>query len=446
MEDLTVPHDQSAWRALMRRFIALAGGESGARLLGFVAVILMARRLSPLGFGLVVLGTTLVTWFRVGVGFGTEAIGVRDVARDPRRFREIAQPILGLRLAISIAAGGLLAGTVALLPAAAADRQAALLFALVLPVVALNLRFIVLGLDKARAVALGNIASQAVLVAAVVTLVQDRGDLLVVPAAIAVGELLYAAVVLGAVARRFGIIRPKIDLTAWAGLIRSGFPLTVFNLARMVLYSFDVLLIGIVLTRWEVGLYAAAYKPVMFGSGMVALLSIAALAEYSAEGRLGERAALVRRTALTAGAVTTGVALVLSLGAELILTRFFGESYGGAAPAMAILAWTLPLLACTTPYGSVLIAADRQRRLMHNNLTAAAFNIGANFAAVPLFGIEGAAAVTLASLLIVLVLNQRDAVRLGLADPLVRLRPRGRPVPTGQVPQPQPESYPGRTG
>lgn len=439
MDDLNVPNTQPAWRALVRRFAALASGESAARLIGFVAVILMARRLSPTGFGLVVLGTTLVNWFRIVVDSGTEVIGVRDVARNPRRFREIAEPILGLRLALSLAAGGLLAGTAVLLPATATDRQAAVLFAVVLPVVALNLRFMVLGVEKAKAVAVGNVASQAVIVAGVVTLVQSRHDLLLVPAVLAVGELLYAIVVLGAVARRFGLVRPRVNLTAWFGLLRTGFPLTVNSVARTALYSFDVVLIGILLSRWEVGLYGAAYKPVMFGSGLVALLSVSVLAACSVPGAAGERAALVRRTALTAGGVTTLVAVGLSLGADLFLTRFFGQGYGAAAPALAILAWTLPVLACTIPYGSVLIAADRQRRLMRNNLTGAAFNVAANFVAVPLVGIEGAAAVTVASLLIVLVLNQRDAVRLGLAEPFAALRPRG-----GRVPQP--ESYPGRTG
>jgi O-antigen/teichoic acid export membrane protein len=431
------PHRQSVWRRLLKSFSALAAGEGAARLIGFIAVVLLARRLNPVAFGLVVVGTTLVNWFRIVVDSGTEVIGVRDVARDPRRFREIVEPILGLRLALSLAAGGLLAGVAMVLPATATDRQAAVLFAVILPVVALNLRWMVLGVEKAKAVAVGNVASQAVLVAGVFTLVLDRGDVLVVPALLAIGELLYAIIVLGAVVRRFGVLRPRVNLSRWVGLLRSSWPLAANGVARTALYSFDVLLIGIVLSRWEVGLYGAAYKPVMFASGMVALLSVSFLAVCSAPEVLGERGAMVRRTALIAGAAMAPVALVTSLVADPFLTGFFGPDYGAAAPALAILAWTLPVLACTLPYGSVLIAADRQRRLMRNNLTGAGFNVGANLLAVPLVGIEGAAAVTVASLLLVLVLNQRDAVRLGLAEPIL-------PRAAGQVPQPG--SYPGRTG
>jgi O-antigen/teichoic acid export membrane protein len=83
-----------------------------------------------------------------------------------------------------------------------------------------------------------------------------------------------------------------------------------------------------------------------------------------------------------------------------------------------ILSWTIPVLAVTLPYGNALIDGDRQGVLMRNNLVAAAVNVGGNLAAVPLLGIEGAASVTLASLLLVLVLTYSSAVRLGLAQPI----------------------------
>jgi O-antigen/teichoic acid export membrane protein len=83
-----------------------------------------------------------------------------------------------------------------------------------------------------------------------------------------------------------------------------------------------------------------------------------------------------------------------------------------------ILSWTIPVLAVTLPYGNALIDGDRQGVLMRNNLVAAAVNVAGNLAAVPLLGIEGAASVTLASLLLVLVLTYSSAVRLGLAQPI----------------------------
>jgi O-antigen/teichoic acid export membrane protein len=418
MDDPNRQHAVPAWRALLRRFATLAAGEGATRLVGFVAVVVMARRLSPGAFGLVVLGTTLVNWFRIVVDSGTEVIGVRDVARAPQRFRELVEPILGLRLALSAAAVALFVVAASALPGTATDREAAVLFALILPVVAMNLRWIVLGVEKAKAVAVGNVLCQIVILGVVVEFVRGRHDVLMVPLGMAAGELLYAVVVLGAVTRQFGFLRPRIDLGAWTRVLRSGLPLTINGIARTALYSFDVLLIALVLTRFDVGLYGAAYKPVMFGSTFVGLLSVSFLAAYSASSHSAERASLVRRTVLAAGAAGSVSALVLCGVAGTFLTTVFGPDYAGATTALMILSWTIPVLALTLPYGNALIEGDRQGVLMRNNLVGAAVNVAGNLAAVPLFGIQGAAAVTLASLLLVLVLTYSSAVRLGLAQPI----------------------------
>jgi O-antigen/teichoic acid export membrane protein len=417
MAEFDSPHSHPAWRALLRRFGALAAGESGARLLGFAAVIVMARRLSPAGFGVIVFGTTLVTWFRIVVDSGTETMAVRDVAREPWRFRELIEGILGLRLALSAAAVVLFVGAASVLPGTSTDRRAGYLFALILPVVAMNMRWMVLGVEKAKAVAVGNIASQVVMVCGVVYLVRDRHDILWVPLSMAAGELVYALVVLGAVKRGFGLVLPRIDLDAWMRVLRAGLPLTITNVARTALYSFDVLLIALVLTRYDVGLYGAAYKPVMFGATVIGLLSVTFLASY-ASSQGADRAALIRRTVLAGVAMGSLAALVLSAVAGPLMSDVFGKGYAGATTALVILAWTIPIMAATLPYSNALIAADRQRVLMRNNLYAGGANVVANLAAVPLVGIEGAAAVTVASFVMVLVLDYLSALRLGLVEPV----------------------------
>src|SRR5215210_6420896 len=100
----------SSWRALVRCFGALAIGEVLAQLCGFVAIIVMARRLDPHGFGLVTLGTTLVVWFGLIADSGTEVLNIRDISRRPEHFKRLAEPVLGLRLVLSGAAILLLFG------------------------------------------------------------------------------------------------------------------------------------------------------------------------------------------------------------------------------------------------------------------------------------------------------------------------------------------------
>lgn len=382
----------------------------------------MARRLGPGGFGVAVLGTTLVGWFKLVMDAGTETLGVRDTSRTPHRFRELTEPVLGLRLALSLGAAALLTLTAIAVAETPAEREALLLFALVLPMVGLNLRFMVLGVNAERAVALGNVASQALLAAGVVLLLRDSGDLSLVPLLVAASELLYGALILAAVARRCGFVRPRVDLAVWWKTLREGLPLGVGGLAGAARYSVGLVLIAALLPAADTGLYGAAYKPVLFFSTLVALFSVSFLSSYSASGDHGERAELVRRTVLLCVLVTVPTAALLSAGSPVAMKALYGADYGGSAAPLAILAWSLPLLAVALPYGNVLIWADRQAVFMRHNVISTLASVPGYAVTIPLFGLAGAASTLVASLALALALNYRSAVAYGLTQPLRRYR------------------------
>jgi O-antigen/teichoic acid export membrane protein len=168
-------------RSLLTSFGALASGETVARLLGGVAVIVMTRVLTPDGFGLVTLGTALVMGFAMIAGAGTEMLNVSDVSRDPQRLRKIAEPVLALRLVASLAVSAVFViGVLALIPSSSSDRVTLALFAVALPAMALNLRWAVLGIGASRWVGAGNVAGQLLLLVGVLLFVRARHDTYVV--------------------------------------------------------------------------------------------------------------------------------------------------------------------------------------------------------------------------------------------------------------------------
>src|SRR5205085_1888546 len=83
--------------------------------------------------GNVTFALSLVGWFGLVVDSGTELLNVRDIAREPHRFRELAERVLGLRLTISILSAGLFVVAVETLGRSTRVRDAVVLFAVVLP-------------------------------------------------------------------------------------------------------------------------------------------------------------------------------------------------------------------------------------------------------------------------------------------------------------------------
>jgi O-antigen/teichoic acid export membrane protein len=402
---------------VLRSFVALALGEGAGRVFGLFAVVLLARRLGHDNFGLITLGLAVISWLAIVVDSGTEVLTVRDVSRNPARFRELADRVVGLRLAVCGVALVLYVIGVFALSRSAFDRDVLLRFGLVLPAIALNLRWMVLGVRGAKAVAIGNTLARAAILVGVLLFVSGRGDVVRVPYLEAVGELVYGLVIIAIVARRFGFVRPKIDLGAWKSTLRGGVPLIVSGAARTTVITFDVFLIGLVKGPGSLGYFGAAARPAAFVAATIGLFSVSFLSAYSAADQ-AQAAGLARWAGRLLFPLGILVALVLSAGSTGIVPLLYGHGYGPAKTVLSVVAWSIPLSALQMPYATALIAGHRQRVLMRNSVAVAAFTIVADSIAIPLGGIVAAGGIRIASSALGLLLNSRSAVEHGLAPPL----------------------------
>ncbi len=418
---------QSFLSGVLRSFLTLAAGEWTARLIGVAIQVWLARKLTPGPYGLIAFGVALIGWFGLVVDSGTEQLNIREISRHPDRFRELADRVLGLRIALSLVAGVVLAAAAYEFSNSPSSRHVLPRFALVLPALAINLRWMVLGINQARAVAFGNIASRIVFLAAILLLVTDPAHTGRVPILEALSEATYGMVIIFFAAKTYGWVRPKIDLAAWKKTLVEGFPLLVYGACRATILTVDIVMIALILGHTKAGLYGAAIKPTSFFLGAIGLFSVALLAGYSAAPE-SETAALFRRSVLLGSVSMTAVAIALTAAAPLV-TFVFGESYSGAATPWAVLAWTLPLAAISAPYSAVLVAKHRQDLLMHNNIVGTIFYVGANALAITYISISAAAAVRVATYALMLVLNHHVCVKRNLAPPLSAVFSRRIPRP-----------------
>jgi O-antigen/teichoic acid export membrane protein len=187
----------------------------------------------------------------------------------------------------------------------------------------------------------------------------------------------------------------------------------VGSASRGALLSFDLLVIVYAIGPGAAGYYGAAVKPVLFAGTAVGMFSLSLLASYSAAS--GDVALqLYRRAARSAAAVALVAAVCLSIGAGLLVDVVYGDEFEPAAIVLAILALRIPFMALSGVYSSILIAGGGQVQLMQNNIAGAAVNVVGVLTAVKLAGIEGAAAVSVLSAVVILLLNVRSSTRSGL--------------------------------
>ncbi|MBV9134756.1 MAG: flippase [Chloroflexi bacterium] len=196
--------------------------------------------------------------------------------------------------------------------------------------------------------------------------------------------------------------------------LREGWPLFVNQLLQGLFFKIDALLLLPLAGDVAAGTYAAAYK-VSEGAGIIS--SSFTLALFPRLSRQGQDLSGAYRMALR---VLLQIALPLAVGTALlsapIVALVGGREYlPDSATALAILICYLPLSYANGLTQYVLIAAGKQRLLTGAFAAALVFNLFANLLLIPRFSYVGAAWVTVASEVVLLV-PFRMAVRRVTTD------------------------------
>lgn len=160
-----------------------------------------------------------------------------------------------------------------------------------------------------------------------------------------------------------------------------------------------IVILSAIATPHAVGLYAAADRlmvavtllPMMLGSAIYPALTRAAGRSHL------EARALCGRSVLLMLATTLPLAILFTVFARLLVSLLYGPLYLGAAPALQILTWTLPIVGVQSLLGSQLVAVNQQHILARARLGGLTLFLLLSPLLIWKFGIMGAAVAVLIS-------------------------------------------------
>jgi O-antigen/teichoic acid export membrane protein len=159
-----------------------------------------------------------------------------------------------------------------------------------------------------------------------------------------------------------GMIRPRFRSRAWAVLSRRGAIAGFTRLARVFLYSFDLLILGSLTTSQSLGPYAAARR-VGFALLAIGLVVPSAMAPRFAKAWADGTAEARSMTALSTERVLMFIlpAIIgLILTADRWMPTLFGEEFREGGPWLALIAAKLPLVIVSNLQQTALIACRRE--------------------------------------------------------------------------------------
>jgi O-antigen/teichoic acid export membrane protein len=170
------------------------------------------------------------------------------------------------------------------------------------------------------------------------------------------------------------------------------------------------------LGREAVAVYNVAYK--LFEPSLI-LPSVLLAATFplisqagGAGGKPGELRQVLGHTLLLLCALGAGAALLLALLSAPLVGLLYGGAYSASAAVLQVL--SLACLPMFANYGltHALIAVDRPRLYALFTLAAMLANIGVNLLLIPLWGVSGAAAATVAAEVVLFALCAAAILRL----------------------------------
>ena len=231
------------------------------------------------------------------------------------------------------------------------------------------------------------------------------------------GELAAVLLLLGFYFRQFGGIRLKFDFRIWSRLWKESLPIGLSAALAMVLYNFDIVLLGFMKSRADVGQYSAAYRFINFFSAFIMLYYSNLFPSIS---RCRNDPSLLRRISDRSLKYTLVLAIPLGVGgiflARPLMAWIFGTEFSDGARALRMLFWIIPITASRVVYRATLLSHGLQRDYLWIALIAATLNTGLNLLLIPDFSFFGAAVASLIGEIVVL-----SAVYHRVARQVVRL-------------------------
>jgi O-antigen/teichoic acid export membrane protein len=203
-------------------------------------------------------------------------------------------------------------------------------------------------------------------------------------------------------------IRPALSVSPramWAMAVIS-LPLMLNHLLQTVFFKIDVLLLMRIDGPVVVGWYSTAYKwidALLIIPPAVTMALFPLLSRRAENDREGMRSAyvLALRWLLM---LALPIAAATTFSATLLVGVLGGRDYlPHGAIALQIMIWFLPLSFVNGLTQYVLIALDRQRWITVSFALAATFNVVANLIVIPVYSYPGAAVVTIASEVVLLI-------------------------------------------
>lgn len=400
---------------ISRNFISILQGNFVGKIVTFIFFLVVARWYGEEVFGIVNFANSIITYFIMIASMGLQNYAIVCIAKDKQHSELLFNKVINIRIILAIISISLLFITISLSNIMYENKVMTLLYGGMIITNALNIEWYFNAIQEmqyiSKSMIIQNISS--LLILTVFYVLNISKSMYIIPLALILGSLL-ASIYLLYIALKNIKYKFLFSIKEAIRFIKYGFPFFFSGIFATINSNIDIIILGIISTNSEVGLYSSAYKIINVLIIVVTLVFtpiypvMIELINLKKWDELNSLMIKVKKYvyALALPLLVGGIIL----GKEVIIF-LFGIKYSEAGLTFKILIVYICLLYIREIYGYILTASGNQKSYMTVVSISSAINVIMNLILIPQIGIVGAALTTLFSEIINLILMRRIAYK-----------------------------------
>ncbi|MBI4810389.1 MAG: flippase [Ignavibacteriales bacterium] len=348
-------------RRLSKNFIAIIGSDIARRILGMLTIAYLARTVSIANFGIINIGFAVLSYAMMISSLGLSSFGVRAIARGESG--NLVNNIISIRFVAGFAVYIIIA-IIAFIFLPYTLTKLIIIFCLSLFTNALLLDWFFQCKEKMGIIGSARLLSAVTYLIVILLFVHTPIDIIWVAIASVVGDVIASVISWIFYRRQYHGVKFQFSVKGWDMLIRNSFPLGLGSILANLSINLPTIVLGILMTNYEVGIYSAASKLVFFllmldrVMAMLLLPAASRLHAYSPESLASTLSTAMKWIIISAVPICVGGTLI----ADKIIFFIFGQEYISATGVFQILIWFFLATILHTIYTSGLIAIGKEKR------------------------------------------------------------------------------------
>ncbi len=371
-------------------------------ILAFILMIYMARYFGPAEYGVYNFSISFTALFAVFADIGISQFMIREIARNKKLTAEYITNISILKVILSIVTFGLIVLTINLMKYPPEIIYIVSLFGVstILTSFAQMLMSVFQAFEKMEYVAAVATIKEVLLFLLSFYILFMGYGLIAIAYVYIFSSIVSIIICFVIVLKRISKPKLQINLPLWKTITINSIPFGLNLLFAALFFRIDTVLLSVLQNDVAVGLYSAAYTPLLALGGFISGMVVTAIYPVMSKYYISSKNSLKRFTEINSrymGIIGFPIAVGGFILSGQFIEFFYANDYIGSVIAFQILAIFIPIRLISSIIGTLLTSINRQGIRMFGVILSSIFNIVLNLALIPILSYVGACIATVLS-------------------------------------------------